>query len=71
MNPEPSSDGDIGPVARVAKTGKVGRVLSVDTEWEQIFPHKGAMIVLDIDSDRVCYSECELDVDLPPREYPA
>ena len=36
--------------------------MSVDTEWAQIFPHKGPMVVLDIDSSRSCYSLCELDL---------
>src|SRR5947208_6047610 len=52
----------IGEVMKVVQTGQVGRVMSVDDEWARIFPHKGPMVVLDIDSGRSCYSLCELDL---------
>jgi hypothetical protein len=58
----------IGEIMRVVKTGETGRVMQVDNEWAEIFPHKGPMIVLDVDSSRQSYSLCELD--LPDRDLP-
>ena len=56
------SKSDIPEMVKVVSTGKVGRVMAVDGEWAEIFPHKGPMVVLDIDSGRTCYSLCELDL---------
>ncbi len=51
----------LGYAVRVLRTGMVGRVQAVDTEWARMFPHKGPMLVLDIQSDRQCYSLCEVE----------
>ncbi len=50
-----------GYAVRVLRTGLVGRVQAVDNEWARLFPHKGPMLVLDIQSDRHCYSLCEVE----------
>jgi hypothetical protein len=50
-----------GRKMRVVQTGQVGRVKAVDSDWERLFPHKGVMLVLEIESDRCCYSQCELE----------
>ena len=68
MSADSPGEAAIGAVMKVARTGQVAKVVSVDDKWERIFPHKGPMIVLDIDSGRRCYSRCELDLaeqDLP------
>ena len=71
MSTETQSGDEIGEVMKVARTGKIGRVLQVDEEWGRLFPHKGPMVVLDIDSSRSCYSRCELDYPDPDFGRPA
>lgn len=62
-----------GARMRVVHTGKVGRVRAVDLEWARLFPHKGPMLVLDVEADRQCYSLCELEPvaedDVPARAH--
>lgn len=62
MNIDSGTEKEIGERMKVVRSGKTGRVLSVDDEWGRLFPHKGPMIVLDIDAGRNCYSRCELDL---------
>jgi len=50
-----------GRFVRVMQTGEVGRIKAVDTEWAELYPHKGPMLILDISNARKCYSLMELE----------
>ena len=50
-----------GMLVRVARTGVVGRVRAVDTEWAELHPYKGPLVTLDVRAERTCYSWCELE----------
>lgn len=53
---------EVGKPVQVLDTGQVGVIEKIDLEWQQLFPHKGPMLILDIADKRKCYSLCELQI---------
>lgn len=51
-----------GRHVRVLRTGQIARVRAVDPEWGRLFPHKGPLLILDVDCGRECYSSCEIEL---------